>query len=230
LVSDKTFVSLSKALGYQFTNESLLAEALTHRSVGNANNERLEYLGDSILNFVIASCLFNLFPKASEGDLSRHRAQLVKGETLAEIGKELCLGDFLRLGAGELKSGGFRRASILADAVEAILGAAFLDGGFESCRDLILRLYASRLKQSDAGQSLKDPKTKLQEYLQSRKLPLPEYEVTAIAGEAHSQFFHIACKVAGIEQPVCGSGSSRRRAEQEAAIQALVLLGIGDKS
>lgn len=226
LAVDKSLSRLSKSLAYQFRDEALLNGALTHRSVGDANNERLEFLGDAILNFVIASNLYSRFPKASEGELSRLRALLVKGETLAQVGRDLLLGEYLRLGAGELKSGGFRRDSILADAVEAILGAVYLDGGFDQCKDLIGRLFAVRIDGLDLDKAIKDPKTKLQEYLQSRKIPLPEYEVVEITGEAHDQKFFVACKIEGVENPLHGSGASRRKAEQQAAVEALLLFGV----
>src|SRR5690554_992037 len=171
---------LCQQLGIEFNDEALLLQALTHRSAAAKNNERLEYLGDAILNFVIAEELFHRFPQAKEGKMSRLRASLVKGETLAEIARELKLGEVLILGQGELKSGGFRRESILADAVEALLGALLLDSNFETVKPLILRLYDERLDAIDVTETVKDPKTRLQELLQSRKLPLPLYSVREI--------------------------------------------------
>ncbi len=204
-------------LGYCFNDVSLFYLALTHRSYGAENNERLEFLGDSILNFTIAESLFHKFPKAAEGDLSRLRALLVRGETLAEIAKDLDFGPHLRLGEGEQKSGGEFRASILADAVEAMIGAIYLDGGEEKAKKCVQSWFASRL----AGISLhaydKDPKTELQEWLQARKQPLPRYEVVAIEGEAHCQRFTVSCKVSVVDTPVKAMASSRRGAEKDAA-------------
>jgi len=216
-------------LGYSYRDESLLELALTHRSCGKRNNERLEFLGDSILNFVIAEALFTQFPQAREGELSRLRARLVKGETLAEIARELGLGDFLRLGSGELKSGGFRRDSILADAVEAIIGSIHLDTGAEASKAFVLKLYFSRLDGLDMEETLKDSKTRLQEHLQSRRQALPAYELERVEGEAHDQTFHIRCDVALLSEPTRGVGSSRRQAEQEAARSALAALGLNKK-
>ncbi len=220
---------LQKQLGYRFKDDGLLELALTHRSFGGQNNERIEFLGDSILNFVIAEALFQQFPQAKEGQLSRLRARLVKGVTLAEIAREFSLGDYLRLGSGELKSGGFRRESILADALESVIGAIYLDGGFASCRERILKWYADRLAVLSLKDTLKDPKTKLQEYLQSRQLALPRYDVTAIDGEAHAQTFHVRCVVEALTEATCGTGTSRRFAEQQAAQLALAALGVEDK-
>ncbi|GAA5218401.1 ribonuclease III [Corallincola platygyrae] len=212
---------LSRALGYQFDDVSLLEQALTHRSAGSRHNERLEFLGDSILSLVISEQLYAQFPKASEGDLSRLRAALVKGTTLAELARDFQLGDFLRLGSGELKSGGFRRASILADAVEAIIGAIYLDNGIDVVRPLILAWYKSRLEAIKPGEHQKDAKTQLQELLQSRKLALPEYTVLDIKGEAHNQTFTVSCKVSPLNDAVTATGPSRRKAEQDAAAQVL---------
>lgn len=220
----KPTADLSRRIGYEFRDPTLLELALTHRSCGKRNNERLEFLGDSIVNFVIADALYARFPAAREGQLSRLRARLVKGETLAEIARELKLGDYLRLGSGELKSGGFRRDSILADATEAVMGAIYLDSDLECCRGFILRWFEERLDELDLNESLKDSKTRLQEHLQSRRLALPEYELVAVEGEAHSQTFHIRCHVTGLSGPTEGVGSSRRQAEQESARKALVEL------
>lgn len=212
---------LIRALSYRFSNPVLLQEALTHRSKGSANNERLEFLGDAILGFVIAESLYRRAPHATEGELSRYRASLVKMETLAELAREFSLGDHLRLGPGELKSGGFRRDSILADAMEAIIGAIFLDSDIVSARDFVLRIFEPRLSELPSRKSLKDPKTQLQEYLQARRLPLPEYEVTATEGSDHDQSFEVQCTVSVLGAPVMGKGTSRRKAEQSAAEKAL---------
>lgn len=212
---------LSRRLGYEFKNSTHLKQALTHCSAGSENNERYEFLGDSILSFVIANALFILFPEKSEGQLSRLRAFLVKGETLAEIAAEIELGDYLFLGQGELKSGGFRRASILADALEAVIAAVFLDGGFAESQQLILKLYHSRLEDENLNNNLKDSKTQLQEYLQAKKKPLPVYSLAKIEGEEHDQVFHVICKVSGIKTPAVGYGPNRRKAEQHAAEQLL---------
>lgn len=206
---------LQKKLGYQFGDEQLLVQALTHRSCKGQHNERLEFLGDAVLSMVIAEALFQNFPKTREGDLTRMRASLVKGVTLAEIAKELSLAEFLRLGPGELKSGGARRESIQADAVEAILGAIYLDGGIDACRARILQWFGSRLHTIEPGVQ-KDSKTLLQEFLQGRRLALPHYEVIEIRGEAHDQSFTVKCTVAGLS-PVIAEGSSRRKAEQDCA-------------
>lgn len=213
---------LLKKLEYSFNNIELLNEALTHRSYAAINNERLEFLGDGILNFVIAHELFKQYPDVQEGDLSRLRANLVNKESLAVIANQLQLGDVIRLGSGELKSGGFRRPSILADAVESILGAVYCDGGFEPCRELIVRLYANRLASPTDLQSLKDPKTQLQELLQSRRFELPDYLVTDITGQAHAQIFHVRCSIKQMNIEVNGEGKSRRKAEQIAAQKAIV--------
>lgn len=215
---------LQRKLGYQFQRQELLHLALTHRSASNKHNERLEFLGDSILSFTIASTLYQRFPGADEGDLSRMRATLVRGYTLAEIAREFELGECLYLGPGELKSGGFRRESILADAVEAIIGALFLDSDIHNTERLILNWYQKRLDEISPGDKQKDAKTRLQEYLQGRHLPLPCYMVAEVHGEAHDQEFIIHCQVNGIAQPVMGKGSSRRKAEQIAAEQVLKLL------
>jgi len=213
--------TLLKKLEYSFNDIELLNEALTHRSFAAKNNERLEFLGDGILNFVIAHELFKLYPEVQEGDLSRLRANLVNKESLAEIASELALGEVINLGSGELKSGGFRRPSILADAVESILGAVYCDGGFEACRQLIVRLYAGKLTSPVDLQSLKDPKTRLQELLQSRSYPLPDYQVINITGQAHAQIFHLKCTIPQMKIEVEGKGKSRRKAEQIAAEKAI---------
>lgn len=214
--------SLLTKLKYSFKKPDLLEEALTHRSASAKNNERLEFLGDGILNFVIAHELFKLYPDVKEGDLSRLRASLVNKDTLAEIALELKLGDVIKLGSGELKSGGFRRPSILADAVESLLGAVYCDSDFETCRMLILHLYRNKLSPDTDLQTLKDPKTQLQELLQSHKLPLPVYRVQRITGKAHAQAFHIECQIPQLDLLVKGEGKSRRKGEQIAAEAAIV--------
>ena len=212
---------LQRNLGYQFRDSQLLRLALTHRSAGGRNNERLEFLGDSILNHVIAEALFGRFPKAREGELSRMRAALVKGDTLAEVARELELGDSLQLGSGERKSGGHRRGSILADALEAVIGAILLDAGVEQCRERVLDWFSTRLDDLSASLVEKDPKTRLQEYLQGRGRPLPDYQLVDVNGEAHAQQFRVSCRLERPDLVVEGSGSSRRRAEQAAALEAL---------
>lgn len=212
---------LEKKLGYSFNDAELIQLALTHRSAHGKHNERLEFLGDSILSFVIADDLYHRFPEINEGDMSRMRATLVRGNTLAELGREFELGDYLKLGPGELKSGGFRRDSILADAVEAVIGAIYLDSDIEVVRGIILSWYQQRLEAIEPGVSQKDPKTRLQEFLQGRRKPLPVYTVTNIKGEAHNQQFTVSCDVAGIGTSVIGKGTSRRKAEQAAAEIAL---------
>lgn len=226
--SDHHAQRLQAALGYVFRDRAWLELALTHRSVsGSRNNERLEFLGDSILNFVIADFLFQLFPQEKEGRLSRFRASLVKQETLASVARDLSLGDYLLLGPGELKSGGFRRESILADTVEALLGAIYQDcGDMQRCAVCIRQWFGERLQRVDTESSVKDSKSLLQEFLQSRRLPLPVYTVTGIEGEAHNQFFAVSCVVPGLAAPTEGQGASRRHAEQEAAARALEQLGI----
>jgi ribonuclease III len=217
LVVNDNLDRLSRRLGYHFKQSDYLKQALTHRSVGSKNYERFEFLGDSILSFVIAHELFTLFPLQSEGELSRLRSFLVKGDMLAEIGKELDLGDFLILGQGELKSGGFRRSSILADALEAVFAAVFLDGGVEAAKQVILKLYRTRLEEHPLTDCLKDAKTLLQEYLQSKKKPLPEYKLTKMEGDEHEQVFYVTCQVEGMAYKASGQGPTRRKAEQIAA-------------
>lgn len=214
----------SRILGYQFKDISLLETALTHRSAGSNNNERLEFLGDAILNFIIAEDLFQRFPEVNEGVLSRLRASLVKGETLASLGQTIDIGEYLRLGPGELKSGGFRRESILAGALEAIIGAVYLDNGYDACRDLVQKIFQEKLNSVNLEKPSKDPKTRLQEYLQANKQPLPSYLITATKGNDHEQWFCVECKVDGIDSPVAGEGNSRRKAEQDAASRVLALL------
>ena len=216
---------LLNAIGYQFTDMSLLEQALSHRSFSRKNNERLEFLGDAILNCTIAQALYHQFPNAKEGQMSRLRAHLVKGDTLAEIGREFKLGDFLKLGSGELKSGGYRRDSILADAVEAIIGAISLDADLLTAQSILLNWFKQRMANLNLKENIKDSKTRLQEYLQGRRLALPEYQVVCIEGEAHQQQFTVHCTIESMNDPLIGVGSSRRMAEQEAANAALIALG-----
>ena len=204
-------------LGYEPRERALFRSALTHRSVAGTNNERLEFLGDAVLNLLIAHRLYVAFPQATEGDLSRLRARLVSREPLAEIALALGVGEALQLGTGELRSGGFRRQSILADALEALCGAVFLDGGLAAAEQVIARLFTARIAALPEPQALKDAKTRLQEYLQSRSLSLPRYSVLGIEGEDHAQTFRVSCEVPGLALRVEGEGSSRRRAEQQAA-------------
>lgn len=221
--------TLEQALDYHFSNQSLLLRALTHRSHNARHNERLEFLGDSVLNFVVAALLYQQFDKIDEGDLSRLRASLVKQSSLAEIAQKLQLSNFLKLGEGELKSGGFRRPSILADALEAIFGAVYLDGGYEKAHHVIAHQYATILPEVDPETLGKDPKTRLQEVLQARRLDLPVYTVIATRGAAHSQLFDVECAIADLDIAVQASGSSRRSAEQQAATEALDLLEASSK-
>jgi ribonuclease-3 len=212
---------LQKRLGHQFTNAALLQQALTHRSHSVLHNERLEFLGDSILNCVIASLLFDSFANIDEGDLSRVRANLVKQQSLYEVAQRIELSQFLRLGEGELKSGGFRRPSILADTLEALFGAIYLDAGFDAAKEVIKALYSSVLVTIDPTTLGKDAKTLLQEFLQSKKIALPQYNVVATHGAAHNQEFEIECLVPKLEIQVFGAGGSRRAGEQAAAKLAL---------
>jgi ribonuclease-3 len=204
-------------LGYQFSDPGLLRQALTHRSHGGPHNERLEFLGDAVLNCTVASMLYERFPRLAEGDLSRLRANLVNQETLSRIAASMDLGGQLRLGEGELKSGGFRRPSILADGLEAILGAIFLDSGFDDAAEVIGRIYLPLLEELDTGAPGKDAKTLLQEHLQGRRLALPQYNVVSVSGEAHEQQFQVECVVPDLDIRTLGEGSSRRAAEQGAA-------------
>jgi len=208
---------LVRQLAYEFKDKGLLTLALTHRSYSGSNNERLEFLGDGVLNFLVAHQLFLRFPKLPEGDLSRLRAQLVKEQTLSEIATELSVGEFLRLGEGELKSGGWRRPSVLADAMEAIIGAVFLDGGYPAAEALVKRLFLPRMEGIDPKAIGKDAKSLLQEFLQGRKIDLPEYTVLATEGEAHCQTFRVSCHITKFQITTEGRGSSRRAAEQQAA-------------
>ncbi len=215
---------LAKALGYTFGEPNLLGRALSHRSIGVNNNERLEFLGDSLLNFIIAEALYRKFPDVREGDLSRLRATLVQGKTLTELAQEIDLGEFLILGEGELKSGGFRRASILADAVEAIIGAIYLDSDFNQCRKVVLEWFATRLQAITLENTGKDPKTRLQEYLQERGKNLPEYLVVSTRGVAHAKEFVVECRLDWRKETCRATSSSKRKAEKLAAEKMLKLL------
>ena len=215
---------LASKLGYQYHDIGYLQLALTHRSMGSKNNERLEFLGDSLVNFMVADALFHQFGKLPEGDMSRVRAHLVKGDTLAVIGREYELSDYLVLGPGELKSGGYRRDSIIADAVEAIIASVYEDGGLEPCRALVMRFYAQRLADLDPKKVGKDPKTRLQEYLQSHNEALPEYTIISVNGAAHAQEFTVSCYVSKLNRKFEAVASSRRKAEQKAAETALQVL------
>lgn len=215
---------LQRELGYSFAQAALLLQALTHRSHSTPHNERLEFLGDSVLNCCVAHDLYRRFGSLKEGELSRLRANLVKQEALAGLAHELELGTYLRLGEGELKSGGFRRPSILADTLEALFGAIFLDGGFPAAQNAIGGLYAPLLDHLDPRTSGKDPKTLLQELLQGRKIPLPQYAVVATQGAAHNQMFEVECKIPQLSVRTTGFGASRRMAEQEAARLAFAQL------
>ena len=220
--------SLAENLGYRFDDLELLQRALTHRSSGKKNNERLEFLGDALLGCVIAAEIYRLYPKAREGELSRLRASLVRRESLAGLAQSLDIGSYLRLGPGERKSGGHHRNSILADSLEAVLGAIYLDGGFVPCRDCILALFADRLSDLTDLSELKDPKTRLQEFLQSRQQALPEYTVVETTGDAHDQRFRVQCRISDADTPLTeGVARNRRNAEQKAAAQMLEQLEAG---
>ena len=215
---------LSKRIEYTFTQPTLLKQALTHRSAKGEHNERLEYLGDSILGFIIAEELYSRFPKVNEGELTRMRSSLVRGVTLAEMGKDFNVGEHLVLGPGELKSGGHHRESILEDAVEAIIGAVYLDSDMATCKALVLKWFTERLAKIEPGSTHKDPKTQLQEYLQGRKIVLPTYEVIDTRGQSHNQEFTVRCSTEVITKAVVAVGTSRRKAEQAAAQKVLELI------
>jgi ribonuclease-3 len=216
--------TLERKLGHDFASSDLLCQALTHRSHGSPHNERLEFLGDAVLNCVMAALLYERFPTLREGELSRQRANLVRQESLADIAQSLDLGGYLRLGEGELKSGGYRRPSILADALEAIFGAIYLDAGFAVAQGVIAGLYAPLLEGLDAKSPAKDAKTVLQELLQGRKLPLPQYVPLATRGEAHAQEFEVECSIPSLGVSARGVGMSRRAAEQAEARAAIELV------
>ncbi len=216
--------ALQKAICHRFSRLELLQQAVTHRSFGSPHNERLEFLGDSIVNCVTAIALFERFGELREGDMSRLRANLVRQEALHRLAEGLKLGEYLRLGEGEMKSGGHRRPSILADALEAIFAAVFLDAGFEAAKAVIDQLYASSIASLDPARALKDPKTALQEWLQGRRMPLPKYSLADARGEAHQQEFEVECEITGLGLKTRGIGVSRRAAEQQSAQRALELL------
>ena len=211
-------------LGYGFNDPALLDLALTHRSASSSNNERLEFLGDAVLGLIIARALYDRRPDADEGLMSRLRARLVRGETLAELARETGLREFIRLGSGELRSGGFQRTSTLANAFEALLGAIFLDGGLPAAEQVVLTVYAERLAELPGEEELTDPKTRLQEWLQARGMRPPAYAVTTVVGAPHAQVFEVTCVVEGLADVYGGHGASRRLAEQDAADKALQAL------
>lgn len=215
---------LSKILSYTFRDESLLQTALTHRSKGGDNNERLEFLGDAIVNAVVGDALYHLHTYATEGELSRWRASLINRDTLAELAKKFDLGKFLILGPGEVRSGGQNRQSILSCTMEAIIGAIYLDAGFDIAKEKIIDWYQPWLNSLSSASNHKDPKTLLQEHLQGKKFPLPVYKVERIEGEAHQQVFMVSCQVEGMSLKSTGKGTSRRRAEQDAASVMLTML------
>lgn len=215
---------LEQHLGYRFSDRALLAQALTHRSAAPANNERLEFLGDGILNFVVAAEVFRRKPELPEGDLSRLRASMVNQSSLARLARQMDLGGYLKLGTGELKSGGHRRESILSDGLEAVFGAIYLDSDFDTARRIIVACYGDRLENLPDVDDLKDPKTRLQEYLQSGRLPLPSYRVLDVTGKSHNQTFSVECTIEGVGGATIGEARSRRQAEQRAAEAMLARL------
>lgn len=217
---------LQKRLGYIFKQRDLLLQALTHKSSGNRHNERLEFLGDSVLNYVITHVLYVKFPYVSEGGMSRIRANLVKRNTLAMLAREFNLSDYLKVGPGELKTGGCQRTSILANTIEALIGSIFLDSDIKVVEMLIVNWYQTRLENIDPYDKQKDPKTRLQEYLQHRHQPLPIYWIKCVVGSAHDQTFSINCRISILNKPIVGRGSSRRKAEQDAAQKILKILEI----
>lgn len=220
------FNELERAIGYRFADGELAKLALSHKSFGKENNERLEFLGDSLLNLIIAEALFRKFPSAKEGELSRLRSQFVKGETLAEIAREKNLGELILLGSSELKSGGFRRASILADVIEALIGAIYLDAGMDVCQRKVLEWYQPRLSSADIALSVKDPKTRLQEYMQERGKSLPCYRVVEESGQNHAREYLIECRLLGETETFEAKACSKRAAEKVAAEKALIYLGV----
>ncbi len=225
---DKSAAWLKQSLNYEFTNEQLLQQELTHRSAPGINNERLEYLGDAVLDFIISEAVYLQRPDASEGVLSRLRSSLVKDATLAELAIDLGVGEHLILGSGEKKSGGHRRASILADALEAIFGAVYLDSGFNEAKRIIQNAFADRLVEIPDSAERRDPKTRLQELVQSRQIALPDYQVEKVEGKAHKQIFSVRCTIAELDASTTGQGSTRRDAEQESAEQMLSILETAD--
>jgi ribonuclease-3 len=225
---DKAAAWLHKSLAYTFDDDALLQRALTHRSATGPNNERLEFLGDAVLQLVVSELVFDKTRDASEGQLSRLRSTLVKDTTLAEVGQALGIGEHLILGPGEKKSGGHRRSSILADALEAIFGAVYLDSGLPGVRQVIHTAYGDRMHELPEAADLRDPKSRLQEFLQSRNLALPDYEIQKTSGKAHMQTFEVACSIPELDALTTGTGSSRREAEQEAALAMLENIGGDD--
>jgi ribonuclease-3 len=221
---------LAERLEYRCRDCALIEAALTHRSAGGSHNERLEFLGDAVLNCLVADILYRRFPQADEGELSRLRATLVNGEALAMLAAGIGLGEEVRLGPGELRSGGFRRPSILADAFEALIGAVYLDGGLDAARDVVGRVIAGRVASLPDAAELKDPKTRLQEFLQARGLPLPVYSVEQVRGDAHLQTFEVRCDVAALSLSAHGTELSRRRAEQQAADEILKQIDAAETS
>ena len=223
---NRSHSKLESDLGHIFHNKSILISALTHRSLGKDNNERLEYLGDALLGFIIAELLYTLHPHATEGELTRLRSMLVKGDTLAKIARELDLGEYIKLGGSELKSGGWRRKSILANTLEALIGAIYLDAGIETCKKTVLGLFENNLKNCSPEKLVKDPKTRLQEFLQSQQKNLPVYNVILERGDAHEKVFTVQCSIPEINVSVTAEGRNKRDAEQAAAQQALDMLDI----
>ncbi len=215
---------LYNTLNYEFNDVGLFDQALTHRSAAGPNNERLEFLGDAVLDLVISEAVFDARPAAPEGDLSKLRSSLVKDATLAELASDLGIGTYLVLGSGEQKSGGHRRESILADALEAIFGAVYLDSGIETARQMIRKVFETRLEELPDARDLRDPKTRLQEWLQSRGMLLPDYQLENVTGEAHRQWFEVSCSVAGVSESTRGESTTRRKAEQKAAARMLDVL------
>jgi len=223
-VNPENFFALT---GYSFKQPELLEQALTHRSYSrSANNERLEFLGDSILNLIISNHIYHRFGDSDEGDLSRIRASLVKADTLADVARNINLGEFIHLGGGELKSGGHRRSSILSDALEAVIAAVYLDSDYRKTEAMLLRLFQSQLESLSAAANLKDSKTRLQEYLQARQIDLPDYKIEKTSGKSHDQVFTVCCEVPDLELRHSGTGSSRKKAEQQAAKKSLKALDL----
>ena len=218
---DKALSWLADTLDYEFSDPQLFEQSLTHRSSPGASNERLEFLGDAVLDFVVSEFVYDALPQADEGDLSRLRASLVKDTTLAQLASELGLGEHLILGSGERKSGGHRRDSILADALEAVFGAVFLDTGYAASRKVVENAFGDRLRDLPDPSELRDPKSRLQEWLQARQMTLPEYDLVKVTGEPHRQQFEVRCKVVGSKSTATGNGASRRCAEQESAQRML---------
>lgn len=217
---------LETVFGYQFQNRERLQRALTHRSASATHNERLEFLGDAVLSIIVSEALFQRFPRIDEGDLSRMRATLVCGRSLAKVAQRFELGKYIVLGPGEMKSGGNRRESILADGIEALLGAMYLESDLPTCRPVVLGWFTDELATIEPGLANKDPKTRLQEHLQGRQQPLPDYTVVATQGQAHNQKFTVSCTVSALDEAILGTGTSRRKAEQAAAQQVLEKLGL----